>query len=112
MTKLKGVRTYFERQREEHHKDQQGRDLGSGSLQWSRTTLKGLQRSHMGKGMITPLFCRRETFSKTLTSRQDPGESPESWFDFSLYFYTCAQCMARWCSADSKLLKSDRLQMV
>ena len=57
LTKLKGVRTYSERQREEHHKDQQGRDLGSGSLQWSRTTLKGLQRSHMGKGMITPLFC-------------------------------------------------------
>lgn len=63
----------FKGRGEEHHKDQQGHDLGSGSLYWSRTTLKRLQRSHMGKGTITPLFCRRETFSETLTSRQDPG---------------------------------------
>lgn len=31
----------------------------------------------MGKDIITPLFCRRQPFGKTLTSRQDPGWSPE-----------------------------------
>lgn len=64
----------------------------------------------MGKDKITFLFHRRETFSKTLTSRQDPGWSPGLWFDFS--FYICVQSTARWCSADSRLLKSERLQMV
>ena len=46
---------------------------GQGVYTGAGHILKRLQWSHMGKGMITPLFCRRKTFPKTLTSRQDPG---------------------------------------